>query len=364
MKQVLIIDDALDVARLLRSAVLTIDPSLQVAVVPSGEEAMLEVIRGKPDLVISDVHLPGISGFDLIYKLSKKFSDLRIIVITGSFDPEVEKQAKELQVEAFLHKPMEIDVFIETVQKALDLSGQPLPPQPESILLAATPSPDEPARLSEILSNLCSQTDARAVVLLDERAHILALAGILPELDFEASWAPVLVTAASAGNRVSRLAGDGPGQQLGFWKGENWVIALMSVGVFTLAAIHPAEKETAPLSANFDLLLAAGQELETSMNRAGMRTAAPGAGLAVEEILKKVTSSHALQPFGTEEDLQQLKNFQALFDKKKITLKKKDADEFWDSQEPLNPAGPVGTSDDLSYDQARKLGFAPGEGKE
>jgi CheY-like chemotaxis protein len=364
MKRILIIDDALDVARLLRSAILTIDPNLQVAVVPSGEEALLEVIHGKPDLVIADVNLPGISGLDLINKLIKKFSGLCIIVMTGSLDPEVEKQAKELQVEAFLHKPMEINVFIETVQKALGLSGEALTSQTELIRQVEAPQPDEPVRLSEILSRLCTQINARAVVLLNEHAHIAALSGSLPGLDFETAWAPALVTAATAGYRVSRLTGGETCQQMNFWKGERWIIILISVGVFTLAVIHSVEKGTASISNSFDLLLSAQQDLEISLGRVGVRTTVPGTDLAVDEILRKVASSHALQPFGTDEDLQQLKNFQELFDKKKSELKKQDADEFWDRQEPLSPAGSVSTSDDLSYDQARKLGLVPDEDKE
>ncbi len=66
MKRVLIVDDAIDLGRLLQDAVKTAHPEVPILVVPSAEEALLEFSRLTVDLLITDIRLPGMSGLELI----------------------------------------------------------------------------------------------------------------------------------------------------------------------------------------------------------------------------------------------------------------------------------------------------------
>ena len=58
MKHVLIVDDALDLGRLLQTALVMLDPAMPVVVVPSAEEAILEATRHQLDLLITDLNSP------------------------------------------------------------------------------------------------------------------------------------------------------------------------------------------------------------------------------------------------------------------------------------------------------------------
>ena len=366
MRRILIIDDALDVARLLRSALLSLDPKLQVSVVPSGEEALLEVTRGKPDLIIADVRLPGISGFDLIRKLNKKFDDLRVIVITGLSDPEVERQAVELNCRALLHKPMDMSVYLETVKKALG----DLPPASTKSSSAGQPAPapeiSPPVRLTDILIRLHQQIEAGAVALLDDRARLVALAGSLPVPDFETVWAPEFMGAVSASYRVNRLAGGSKPRYFSAWNGEDWNITLVAIGTFVLAVTYPSGKESRPLVKILDKLITAQRELETALEGMGISTWSPGTGPLPKETQRAETQTEAemLEGVSFEEDPGTLKNFAALFEQKTDDLARHEVDAFWEQSVQDKIVNGVASSDDLTYDQARKLGLVPGESTE
>ena len=59
MKRILIVDDALDLGRLWQAAIKAAAPELEIVVVPSAEEALLEANYHSIDLLITDIRLPG-----------------------------------------------------------------------------------------------------------------------------------------------------------------------------------------------------------------------------------------------------------------------------------------------------------------
>ena len=61
-KRVLIVDDAMELGRLLMAALSTLEDKPDVTLVPSAEEAVLEAAHRPVDLMITDIRLPGISG--------------------------------------------------------------------------------------------------------------------------------------------------------------------------------------------------------------------------------------------------------------------------------------------------------------
>jgi DNA-binding NarL/FixJ family response regulator len=59
-----------------------------VAVYPNAEEALLEVIDIQPDVVLMDIHLPGMSGIECVAKLKEKKPDFQIVMLTIYEDDE------------------------------------------------------------------------------------------------------------------------------------------------------------------------------------------------------------------------------------------------------------------------------------
>src|SRR5512136_415475 len=117
MPRTLIVDDALDLGRLLQAALKMMAPDMPTVVVPSAEEAMLEATREPPiDLLVTDIRLPGMTGLELVKKIRTRIPGLKVIMITGMTDDNLVDQARELKVDEFLFKPMDISEFVDAAK--------------------------------------------------------------------------------------------------------------------------------------------------------------------------------------------------------------------------------------------------------
>jgi DNA-binding response OmpR family regulator len=94
----------------------------------TGEEAVAEALRDRPDLVIMDLKLPGISGAEVTCQL-REFGVLPAtpLIIATALGEEAQPIARSLNAAALLPKPFHIDSMIAAVQQALDGSGQKAP---------------------------------------------------------------------------------------------------------------------------------------------------------------------------------------------------------------------------------------------
>ena len=103
VKSILLVDDDEDytalVSRWLRK-------SFDVSAVNSGEEA-LEYLKGnKPDLVLLDCAMPGLSGIDVLKKIREdsETKDMTVIFLTGTEDEDAVARAKELEPAGYILK--------------------------------------------------------------------------------------------------------------------------------------------------------------------------------------------------------------------------------------------------------------------
>ena len=87
-------------------------------------EHVLEAIRhSAPDVVITDVRMPGMSGIALLERLNDAKPDLPIIVVTAHSDLESAVAAYQGGAFEYLPKPFDIDEAVELVQKAARRNG-------------------------------------------------------------------------------------------------------------------------------------------------------------------------------------------------------------------------------------------------
>jgi len=108
-QRVMIVDDAMELGRLLKAALEVLGAKLTISVHPSAEEAILDAGKHTVDLVVTDMRLPGMTGVDLIKRMRKRQPDLKVILISGLTDRKIRQQAEELGCEAFLPKPLEME---------------------------------------------------------------------------------------------------------------------------------------------------------------------------------------------------------------------------------------------------------------
>ena len=112
----------------------------EVATVASGEEALIAAEKILPDLILMDIHMGGMPGTEaaMALKQNLKTKDLKIAFLSSLNDPwpamsgEKNDVSKELGMEAFLDKGMDLDELIKKVRNILSISGAVVPaPPPE-----------------------------------------------------------------------------------------------------------------------------------------------------------------------------------------------------------------------------------------
>jgi DNA-binding NtrC family response regulator len=81
--------------------------------------AVGEVQQNYYNMIFLDVHMPQISGIELLETLTKTCHDTEIVMMTGSGTLETEHRALENGAFAFLAKPFELDVLSRVVNSAL-----------------------------------------------------------------------------------------------------------------------------------------------------------------------------------------------------------------------------------------------------
>jgi CheY-like chemotaxis protein len=94
----------------------------KVSVAATGAEALDLVAHGglKPDLLITDTVIPGISGTELARQLTAAFPKLKVLRMSGYADPEISKAESIESLGPFLQKPFTITELAKSVQRALD----------------------------------------------------------------------------------------------------------------------------------------------------------------------------------------------------------------------------------------------------
>lgn len=85
----------------------------------SAEEFVTADGRLECDCVITDVHMPGMSGLDLKRLLAGYHSEMPVIMITARTDPDLEARAAASGAVCFLRKPFETPALLECLKRAL-----------------------------------------------------------------------------------------------------------------------------------------------------------------------------------------------------------------------------------------------------
>ena len=86
----------------------------------SSAEEYLQSDGLQPACLITDLHMPGMSGIDLQDRLIADGCRVPMIFVTAYFEEQVEAQAMEAGAYGFLRKPFDDESFVECLDKALN----------------------------------------------------------------------------------------------------------------------------------------------------------------------------------------------------------------------------------------------------
>ena len=111
-----------------------------------GEEALAVAVREKPDLILSDVMMPKISGFDMldILRSTPETANIKVVMMTALSADDQRERGERLGANKYLVKSqVGIEDVINTIHEVLgDKNPTPTAPTPEA---PATPTPEAPA---------------------------------------------------------------------------------------------------------------------------------------------------------------------------------------------------------------------------
>ena len=113
--RILVIEDNADsrdiLAKLLRMS------GYEVQSASDGESGYSAALRLVPDLIITDINMPGIDGIELLkrVRLERTLADTAVLVVTA-FGGEAAREAVQAGADAAAAKPFDFDDFIATVQ--------------------------------------------------------------------------------------------------------------------------------------------------------------------------------------------------------------------------------------------------------
>lgn len=120
MGYTLIVEDSATERAIITSCLQQI--GISVAVATSGEEALAQIKAGVPDLIVLDVVLPGISGFEICRQLKKTDSYHQIpIILCSTKNTDIDKfWGKKQGADAYISKPIDQDELIGKVKELID----------------------------------------------------------------------------------------------------------------------------------------------------------------------------------------------------------------------------------------------------
>jgi DNA-binding NarL/FixJ family response regulator len=107
--RVLIVDDSKIVCERLQQMLINIADVEIVGQANNGQDAVASISESKPDVVILDIRLPGLSGINVLKDIRAKKLPIRVIMLTNYPYPQYRKKCEELGADYFFDKVAEIE---------------------------------------------------------------------------------------------------------------------------------------------------------------------------------------------------------------------------------------------------------------
>jgi len=85
-------------------------------IVTSGEAALLEIQKERPDIVLLDLKMPGMGGMETLMNIKAKDSSIDVIMVTGSVNSQVGEEALKAGATAHMVKPFDIENLMDKLQ--------------------------------------------------------------------------------------------------------------------------------------------------------------------------------------------------------------------------------------------------------
>ncbi len=114
MKDLLVVDDEAEICDFLKSFFEERD--FEVRIANSGEEALEKIGQARPQLVLLDVHMPGMDGMKTLREIKNRFPEVKVIMVTAIETREKIEEAMRLGADNYITKPLSLEYLERDVQ--------------------------------------------------------------------------------------------------------------------------------------------------------------------------------------------------------------------------------------------------------
>jgi DNA-binding response OmpR family regulator len=119
-KKILCIEDDRETAALIAEEL--VDRGYEVTVAYDGREGLAAILRTMPDLVLSDISMPVMSGFELLERLialAPRFSKMPFVFLTALTDRDNELRGRQLGADDYVTKPIDFELLATIISARL-----------------------------------------------------------------------------------------------------------------------------------------------------------------------------------------------------------------------------------------------------
>jgi DNA-binding response OmpR family regulator len=120
-KKILCVEDDRETAALIAEEL--IDRGYDVTLAHDGREGLAAILKIMPDLVLSDISMPALSGFELLERLvalAPRFSRMPFVFLTALTDRDNELKGRQLGADDYVTKPIDFEVLATIIKARLN----------------------------------------------------------------------------------------------------------------------------------------------------------------------------------------------------------------------------------------------------
>ncbi|MEP6924157.1 MAG: response regulator [Pyrinomonadaceae bacterium] len=194
-RKLLLADDSMTIQKVVNLTFA--DEGIEVFTVGNGSLAIERLSEIEPDLVLADVHMPGLTGYEVCeqIRMHPRFKDVPVMLLVGSFEPFDESEAKRVGANDYLTKPFQS--IRQLIQKVTALLADPNSEtdevnESEATVISTEANGSQDTSSAEVNQNVFEETPIISQNNVDLSAHEMSFGDTA--LDDE------MIETSSAGN--------------------------------------------------------------------------------------------------------------------------------------------------------------------
>ena len=146
MPKVLVVDDSLSVRKVVQRALES--KRIEVLSAASGSEALEQIARETPDLIVCDVIMPDMDGYQIcdFVKKHPTLGHTPVLLISGIVNGTVLERAAKVRSDDVMRKPFAADELLHRIASLLPATGRPAPATERARAASSLPARSMSAR--------------------------------------------------------------------------------------------------------------------------------------------------------------------------------------------------------------------------